>query len=148
MSSAGERATPSRASRSAGGAAGSRTAPPRGGGSGAVAHAAASTSAPASSGRGRRDGLLLGPEGTLGLTDLRLHARAVELVLLVLALQRLLPVVQGLGRPAPPGQDVAHVVEHDGVVAVLLERPAHGFFRGLEAVQPVERPAPAVLVGA
>src|SRR5512143_3273694 len=121
-----------------------------GGGRRAVAHATpVARSAAASSGRGRRVGLLLlGPEGPLGVMDLRLHARAVELLLLVLALEGLLPVRERLGHAPAAGEDVAHVVEHDRVVAVLVERPVHRLLGGLEPVEAVERPAQAVLVGA
>src|SRR5512142_2179871 len=90
-----------------------------GGGRRAVAQEAATAArrAAASSGRLRlrRVGLLLlGPQGPLGVTDLRLHARAVELVLLVLALEGLLPVRERLGDAPAASEDVAHVIEHDG----------------------------------
>src|SRR5215831_1968443 len=120
-----------------------------GSGGRAVAQPAASSraAAAASSGRRRPAGLLLGLERSLGLTDLRLHARSVELALVVFALDRLLPVAERLGYASALGDDVAQVVEDHGVGRVALERAAHRRFGGVEPVEAVERPAEAVLIG-
>src|SRR6185436_4152771 len=94
-----------------------------GDGSDAVAHPIA-RKATAHSSQGLRGLLLGGIQGRLGLVDLALHLAAVQLVPVVLALQRLLPELQRLVDVAAARQNVPHVVEDHGVVPLLLERLA------------------------
>src|SRR6185503_1889920 len=123
------------------------SATPGAGGRTVAQAAAVSSSAAASSGRGRRGPLLLGLKRPLSLTDLGLHAGSVELTLVVLALDRLLPVAERFGHAAALGDDVAQMVEDDRIARIALERAADGLLGRVQPVQAIERPAEAVLVG-
>src|SRR5262249_61179239 len=98
--------------------------------------------------RARLAALLLRRERGLGVADLALHDALVELSLVVLSRERLLPALDGLGHAAPRLQDVAEVVEDHRVRGLGDERLAHGLLRRVELVRAVEGPAQAVEVGA
>ena len=109
---------------------------------------------PARAGRAAGSGIrlhrapLLSLEYTLGITDLGLHARTVELAVLVLADEGLLPQRERLGHAAAVAQDIGEVVEDDRALRVLLGGLADLGLGLLEPAQPEERPAEAVAVGA